>query len=221
GDVVGKAGLERQYNDILMGTDGMRRVIVNSVGKEVDHLSQQDPIPGKQVQLSIDFDLQQVAEQSLGVRPGAVVALDPRTGEVLAMVSRPTPDPNDFAVRIPKEEWKQLNEDELRPLFNRAVQAQLAPGSVFKIVTATAMLEDHNPPESFATYCPGYATFYGRQFKCYIYGKGSHGVAGLHKAVLESCDIFFYNVGMRLGIDRLSYYGRKFGLGRKTGIDLP
>jgi penicillin-binding protein 2 len=225
GDVVGKAGLERQYNDILMGTDGMRRVIVNSVGREVGHLPQQDPIPGKQIQLTIDMDLQTVAEQSLGARPGAVVALDPRTGEVLAMVSRPTMDPNDFAVRISKEEWKQLNEDPLRPLFNRAVQAQLAPGSVFKIVTATAMLEDHNPPESFATYCPGYGTFYGRQFKCWVLssrkGPTSHGTLTLHDAILKSCDVFFYNAGMRLGIDRLAYYGDKFGIGHKTGIDIP
>jgi penicillin-binding protein 2 len=221
GDVVGKSGLERQYNETLMGTDGMRRVIVNSVGKEVDHLSQQDPIPGKQIQLTVDFDLQQVAEQSLGQRPGSVVALDPRTGEVLAMVSRPTPDPNDFAVRIPKEEWRRLNEDPLRPLLNRAIQAQLAPGSVFKIVTATAMLEDKNPPESYTSYCPGYGTFYGRQFKCWVYGKSSHGTVDVHKAILESCDVFFYNVGMRLGIDRLSYYGSKLGIGHKTGIDLP
>src|SRR6266446_8856983 len=223
GDVVGKSGLERQYNDILMGTDGMRRVVVNSVGKEMKdmRLTEQEAIPGKQIQLTIDYDLQQVAEQSLGARPGAVVALDPRTGEVLAMASHPALDPNDFAVRISGEDWKSLNEDPLHPLLNRAIQAQLAPGSVFKIVTATAMLEDKNPPESFTTFCPGYATFYGRQFKCYIYGKGSHGVAGLHKAILESCDIFFYNVGMRLGIDRLSYYGSELGLGHKTGIDLP
>jgi penicillin-binding protein 2 len=223
GDVVGKSGLERQYNEILMGTDGMRRVVVNSVGKEMKdmRLTEQEAIPGKQIQLTIDYDLQQVAEQSLGVRPGAVVALDPRTGEVLAMVSRPTPDPNDFAVRIPKEEWRQLNEDPLRPLLNRAIQAQLAPGSVFKIVTATAMLEDHNPPENFTSFCPGYGTFYGRQFKCWVYGKSSHGTVELRKAIMESCDVFFYNVGMRLGIDRLSYYGSKLGIGRKTGIDLP
>ncbi len=227
GDVVGKSGLERQYNDILMGTDGMRRVVVNSVGKEMKdmRLTEQEAIPGKQIQLTIDYDLQQVAEQSLGVRPGAVVALDPRTGEVLAMVSRPTPDPNDFAVRIPKEEWRQLNEDPLHPLLNRAIQAQLAPGSVFKIVTATAMLEDHTIPESFTTYCPGYGTFYGRQFKCYIYsaktGPRSHGTTDLHDAVLKSCDVFFYTVGMKLGIDRLSYYGDLFGIGHRTGIDLP
>ncbi len=221
GDFAGKTGLERQYNDLLQGTDGMRRVVVNSIGKEVDRLSTQEAIPGKQIQLTIDFDLQQIAEQSLGARPGAAVALDPRTGEVLAMVSHPALDPNDFAVRISGDDWKSLNEDPLHPLLNRAIQAQLAPGSVFKIVTATAMLEDKNPPESFTTFCPGYATFYGRQFKCWVYGKSSHGVVGLHKAILESCDVFFYNVGMHLGIDRLSYYGTKFGLGRKTGIDLP
>jgi len=221
GDFAGKTGLERQYNDQLQGTDGMRRVVVNSIGKEVDRLATQEAIPGKQIQLTIDYDLQQVAEQSLGPRPGAAVALDPRTGEILAMVSHPALDPNDFAVRISGDDWKSLNEDPLHPLLNRAIQAQLAPGSVFKIVTATAMLEDKNPPESFTTFCPGYATFYGRQFKCWVYGKSSHGVVGLHKAILESCDIFFYNVGMRLGIDRLSYYGSKFGLGRKTGIDLP
>ncbi len=221
GDVVGKSGLEREYNEELMGTDGMRRVIVNSVGKEVDHLSQQDPIPGKQIQLTIDYYLQQVAEQSLGPRDGAVVALDPRTGEVLAMVSHPAPDPNDFAVRISREEWKQLNEDPAHPLLNRAIQGQLAPGSVFKIVMAVAMLEDHVPPESFTAYCPGYATFYGRQFKCWVYGKSSHGLVDLHKAIMESCDIFFYNVGQRLGIDRIAYYAKKLGLGQKTGVDLP
>ncbi|HKW56103.1 MAG TPA: penicillin-binding protein 2 [Candidatus Acidoferrum sp.] len=228
GDLAGQTGLERQYNDILTGTDGTRRMIVNSIGKEVKelgHMPEQEPIPGKQIQLTIDYDLQQVAEQSLGQRPGAVVALDPRTGEVLAMVSRPTPDPNDFAIRIPAEEWKKLNDDPLHPLLNRAIQAQLAPGSVFKIVVATAMLEDHVPEESFTTFCPGWGTFFGRQYHCWVYwkksGAKSHGVVGLHEAILQSCDVFFYNVGMRLGIDRLSYYAMKFGLGHRTGIDLP
>ena len=221
GDFAGKSGLERQYNDLLQGTDGMRRVVVNSIGKEVDRLSTQEAIPGKQIQLTIDFDVQQVAEQSLGARPGAVVALDPRTGEVLAMASHPAVDPNDFAVRISGEEWKQLNEDEERPLLNRAIQAQLAPGSVFKIVMATAMYESKAVPESFTVFCPGYGTFYGRQFKCWVYGKSSHGVVDIHRAVNQSCDVFFYNLGMRLGIDRISYYATKFGLGRKTGLDLP
>ena len=225
GDFVGKSGLERQYNDLLQGTDGMRRVVVNSVGKEVDHLPTQEAIPGKQIQLTIDYDLEQIAEQSLGNRPGAVVALDPRNGEVLAMVSRPAPDPNDFAIRIPAEEWKKLNDDPLHPLLNRAIQAQLAPGSVFKIVTATAMLEEHVPEDSFTTFCPGYGTFFGRQYHCWVYyaksGAKSHGFTNLHEAILKSCDVFFYTVGIRLGIERLSYYGSHLGVGHKTGIDLP
>jgi penicillin-binding protein 2 len=221
GDFAGKSGLERQYNDLLQGTDGMRRVVVNSVGKEVDRLATQEAVPGKQIQLTIDYDLQQIAEQSLGPRPGAVVALDPRTGEVLAMASHPAVDPNDFAVRISGDEWKQLNEDEERPLLNRAIQAQLAPGSVFKIVMATAMYETKAIPENFTVFCPGYGTFYGRQFKCWVYGKSSHGVVDIHKAVNQSCDVFFYTIGQRLGIDRISFYATKFGLGRKTGIDLP
>jgi penicillin-binding protein 2 len=221
GDFVGKSGLERQYNDMLQGTDGMRRVIVNSVGKEVDRLPTQEAIPGKQIQLTIDYDLQQVAEQSLGPRDGAVVALDPRSGEVLAMVSHPAANPNDFAVRISNKEWKDLNDDPDKPMLNRAIQAQLAPGSVFKIIMATAMLEDKVPPENFTTFCPGYATFYGRQFKCWVYGKSSHGTVDLHTAITKSCDIFFYNVGQRLGIERISYYASHLGLGHRTGIDLP
>jgi penicillin-binding protein 2 len=152
-----------------------------------------------------------------------VVALSPHTGEVLAMASHPALDPNDFAVRISADDWKSLNEDRQKPLLNRAIQAQLAPGSVFKIVMATAMYETKAVPESFTTFCPGYGTFYGRQFKCYVYWshKPAHGVVDVHRAVNQSCDIFFYNLGIRLGIDRISYYATKFGLGRKTGIDLP
>ena len=141
------------------------------------------------------------------------------------MVSHPAPDPNDFAVRITGKQWKQLNEDPGKPLLNRAIQAQLAPGSVFKIIMATAMLEDKIPPENFTTFCPGYATFYGRQFKCWVYwsktGVRSHGTVDLRRAIEQSCDIFFYNVGMRLGIDRISYYAKSLGLGRRTGVDLP
>jgi penicillin-binding protein 2 len=221
GDFAGKFGLERQYNDILMGTDGKRRIVVNSVGKEMGRLSTQEAIPGKQIQLTIDLDLQQVAEQSLGARPGAVVALDPRTGEVLAMASHPSMDPNDFAVRVSADQWKSLNDDPLHPLLNRAIQAQLAPGSVFKIVMATAAYETKVVPENFTVFCPGYGTFYGRQFKCWVYGKSSHGVVDIHRAVNQSCDIFFYTLGTRLGIDRISYYGTKLGLGHRTGIDLP
>lgn len=221
GDIAGKSGLERQYNDILMGADGMRRVIVNSIGKEVGRLSQQEATPGKDIRITIDYDLQTVAENTLAGRKGSIVALDPRNGEVLAMVSHPAPDPNDFAIRISKEEWQRLNEDPDKPLLNRTIQAQLAPGSVFKIVMATAMLESKAIPENMTVFCPGYGEFYGRMFKDHIYGKGSHGIVDFHKAIVQSCDIYFYNVGKRLGIDRISYYATKLGLGKRTGIDLP
>jgi penicillin-binding protein 2 len=221
GDITGKSGLEKQYNDTLMGTDGLRRSIVNSVGKEVGQLLQQDPTPGKAIRLTIDYDLQSVAEQAMAGKMGAVVALDPRTGEVLAMVSHPAYNPNDFAVRIPREEWDQLNNDPDKPLINRAIQAQLAPGSVFKIYETTAMLESKAIPADYKVFCPGYATFYGRVFHELNPGDSAHGEMDLHTAIVKSCDIYFYNVGERLGIDRLSYYGTSFGLGRKTGVDLP
>jgi len=219
GDMVGKNGLERQYNETLMGTDGLRRVIVNSVGKEMGRLQETEPIPGKEIQLAIDIDLQAVAERALGDRRGAAVALDPRTGEILAYVSHPAPDPNDFAVRITKDDWRKLNEDPGKPLMNRPIQAQLAPGSVFKVIMATAMLESKAVPEGFGVFCPGAAVFYGRTFHCWE-PKG-HGEVDWHAAIVHSCDVFFYNLGQRLGIDKISFYALQLGLGRKTGIDLP
>jgi len=217
GDIVGKAGLEKEYNDQIVGTDGMRRVVVNSVGKVMRTLDNVDAMPGKPIQLTIDEDLQQIAETDMANKEGAVVAMDARTGEILAMVSRPTFDPNDFAVRIPNQEWAQLNTDPNTPLLNRAIQAQLAPGSVFKVVMATAMLESKAIPATFTAYCPGYANFYGRTFHC----DHAHGLVDLHKGIVASCDVYFYNVGKLLGIDRISHYASGLGLGQRTGIDLP
>ena len=217
GDIVGKAGLEKQYNDQIVGTDGMRRVVVNSVGKVMRTLDNVDAIPGKPIQLTIDEDLQRIAETDFANKEGALVAMDARTGEVLAMVSRPTFDPNDFAVRIPGKEWASLNTDKDTPLLNRAIQAQLAPGSVFKIVMATAMLESKAIPPTFSVNCSGSAVFYGRVFHC----DHAHGSVDLHRGIVASCDVFFYNVGKLLGIDRISHYASGLGLGRRTGIDLP
>jgi len=219
GDIVGKTGLERQYNEHLMGSDGMRRVIVNSVGREMGRLEQTDAIPGKPIQLTIDFDLQAVAERALAGKKGAVVALNPQTGEVLAMASQPAYDPNSFAISVPREEWVRLNSDPELPLLNRAIQAQLAPGSVFKIFMATAMLESEAVPEAYQVFCPGHADFYGRIF--HDWKPEGHGTTGLHSAIVHSCDVFFYNLGKQLGIDRIAYYATQMGLGRKTGIDLP
>jgi len=217
GDIVGKAGLEKVYNSQLEGTDGMRRVVVNSVGKAVRTLDDLEAMPGKPIQLTIDYDLQAIAEADFANKEGALIAMDGRTGEVLAMVSRPTFDPNDFAVRVPPKEWAKLNTDPQTPLMNRAIQAQLAPGSVFKIVMSTAMLESKAIPANYTVYCAGAAQFYGRTFHC----DHSHGSVDLHKGIVASCDVFFYNVGKMLGIDIISKYASGLGLGRRTGIDLP
>jgi penicillin-binding protein 2 len=217
GDIVGKAGLEKEYDEQIEGTDGMRRVVVNSVGKAIRTLDNVEAIPGKPIQLTIDEDLQQVAENDFANKQGALIAMDARTGEVLAVVSRPTFNPNDFAVRIPNKEWAALNTDPHTPLLNRAIQAQLAPGSVFKVVMATAMLESKALPANYTVYCPGYATFYGRLFHC----DHAHGSVDLHKGIVASCDVYFYNVGKVLGIDRIDQYAFGLGLGRRTGIDLP
>jgi len=219
GDIVGKAGLEREYNDQLEGTDGMRRVVVNSVGKVMRTLDNVEAIPGKPIQLTIDEDLQAVAEADFDKsgKAGALIAMDARNGEVLAIVSRPTFDPNDFAVRIPPKEWAILNTDPQTPLLNRAIQAQLAPGSVFKVVEAAAMLESKAIPASYTAYCPGSATFYGHLYHC----DHAHGQVDLHRALVASCDVYFYNVGKMLGIELIHQYANDLGLGERTGIDLP
>jgi penicillin-binding protein 2 len=217
GDMTGKTGLEREYNDTLVGQDGMRRVIVNSVGKEMGRLEETEPVAGKNIKLTIDEDLQAVAEADFVGKEGALVAMDARTGEILAMVSRPTFDPNDFAVRIPPKEWAALNTDPQTPLLNRAIQAQLAPGSVFKVIEGVAMLESKAIPANYTAYCPGSATFYGHLYHC----DHAHGEVDLHKGIVASCDVYFYNVAKLLGIDRIGFYATSLGLGKRTGIDLP
>jgi len=219
GDVIGKAGIERQYNDILMGVDGQRRVVVDSRGHHRQVIAMKPAVSGKNLQLTLDLDLQVVAELAMENRNGAVVALDPRNGEVLALVSTPAYDPNKFAGRIRSEDWRLLVNNPDVPLLNRAIQAQLAPGSTFKPIVALAALEAGAIDDSFQVYCNGGATFYGRYFKCHL--RGGHGRVDLHKGLAQSCDVFFYNVGNRLGIDTLARYAQEMGFGRKTGIDLP
>ncbi|MGH9559471.1 MAG: penicillin-binding protein 2 [Bryobacteraceae bacterium] len=217
GEVVGKFGLERQYNDSLMGVDGQRRVVVDSTGRERQVLDDKEPTPGNNLQLTIDLDLQAVAELAMDGKRGAVVALDPRNGEVLAMVSRPTFDPNLFATRIRSEDWKELTSDPYDPLMNRAIQAQFAPGSTFKPIETVAALETNTIDPSFTVRCNGGATFYGHFYRC----DEKHGLLNLHNAIVHSCDTYFYTVGNKLGIDKLAEYGDMVGLGKKTGIDLP
>src|SRR5246127_60775 len=221
GDVVGISGVEKQYNQILMGKNGSRRALVNSRGKEVDRLDETPAEPGKQLKLTVDVDLQIAAEQALGDRNGAIVAMDPRTGEILAMVSRPVFNPSSFAVRIKRDEWNRLVNDDDHPLLNKAIQAQLAPGSTFKIIMATAGMQEGIAQDMHVN-CNGGATFYGRYFKCWIATEHRvHGVVEISKGIYQSCDVFFYTLAEKLGVDRIAKDATALGLGQKTGIDLP
>src|SRR5271167_4743977 len=221
GDVVGKSGVELQYNTILMGKNGSRRAVVNSHGKEVQTLDDTPAQPGRPLKLTVDLDLQIAAEQALEGHNGAIIAMDPRNGEILALVSRPTFNPNDFAVRVSRDQWSKLVNDDDHPLLDKAIQAQLAPGSTFKIIMATAGLQEGIAQDMHVT-CNGGATFYGRYFKCWdVAEHRTHGVVSIDKAIFQSCDVFFYTLAEKLGIGRIAKYATMFGLGQRTGIDRP
>ncbi|HEY1945552.1 MAG TPA: penicillin-binding protein 2 [Bryobacteraceae bacterium] len=219
GDVIGKDGLEKQYDKTLRGVDGQQRVLVDNMGRERQMETTQDAVPGKDLKTTLDLDLQTVAELSMEGKRGSVVAIDPRSGEVLAMVSVPGYDPNKFTGRISRTDWNQISNDPAKPLLNRAIQAQLAPGSTFKPIMALAGLESGVVKDDTDFHCPGGASFYGHYFACHL--KHGHGDITLHRAIAQSCDVYFYNVGNRLGIDRIAQYADLAGIGRKTGIDLP
>ena len=222
GDVVGKFGIERSYNEILAGRDGMRRVVVNSRGQEVGAMNTINAASGNDLRITIDLDLQTAAEAALGDQAGAVVVLDPRNGQVLAMVSHPAFDPNDFARRISSEEWRELTSDPQKPLMNKAIQAQLAPGSVFKIVTGAAALESSIITTDYSLRCAGAVTIYGHTYHDWVFAKHrTHGEVNLHRAIVVSCDVYFYTVGKMLGIEKIASFAKAFGLGSRTGIDLP
>jgi penicillin-binding protein 2 len=216
GDVVGKGGVEETYDEILRGRDGSREVIVDSHGREVGYLGIQHAIPGQDLKLTIDNDLQKAAELALGDRNGAIVAMDPRNGEILAMVSRPSFDPNAFAVRINRTDWNKLITDPDHPLMNKALQAQLAPGSTFKIMMSVAGLQE-GIAQDMRINCPGGWGPYGFFHHC----DEHHGTVDIHTAIPFSCDTFYYMLGDKLGIDRIAKYATAFGYGQRTGIDLP
>lgn len=216
GDVVGKAGIEETYDQLLRGQDGSRDVIVDSHGREVGVLGIQHSVPGQDLKLTIDLDIQRTAELALGDNNGAVVAMDPRNGEILALVSHPSFDPNAFAVRIHKDEWNKLITDPRHPLMNKAIQDQLAPGSTFKIIMSAAGMQE-GIAQNMKVNCVGGGTFYGRFFHC----DKHHGLLSIHEAIPMSCDTFFYAMAERLGIDTIAKYATEFGLSQKTGVDLP
>src|SRR5580693_10198802 len=216
GDVVGKAGVEETYDELLRGQDGSRDVIVDSHGREVGYLGIQHAIPGQDLRLTIDNDLQRAAELALGSRNGAIVAMDPRNGEILAMVSRPSFDPNAFAVKIDRTNWNKLITDPDHPLLNKTIQAQLAPGSTFKILMSVAGLQE-GVAQNMHINCTGGWGPYGYFHQC----DRHHGAVDIHTAIPYSCDTFYYMLGDKLGIDTIAKYADEFGYGKKTGIDLP
>ncbi|HKA01647.1 MAG TPA: penicillin-binding protein 2 [Candidatus Solibacter sp.] len=226
GDIVGKFGIEKQYNDLLTGQDGQRQVLVDNRGQVRQTIGVKPPVAGKDLQLTIDLDIQAVAELAMdgpnkelhvNHKNGAVVALDPRNGEVLAMVSRPTFDPNKFIGRIKAKDWKEIAENPDHPLLNKALQAQQAPGSTFKPIVALTGLETGTVDPSWGVHCSGGVKLYDRYQHCWHV----HGGVTMHRAIAESCDVFFYTLGAKLGIDKLATYAGIVGFGQKTGIDLP
>lgn len=216
---IGKAGLERQYNNLLRGVDGRRVVVVDSLGRERQVFGSVEATPGQDITATLDLDLQVVAELSMENRTGAVVALNPRNGEVLALVSTPNYFPDRFVGGIRVGDWQALSQSPEKPFFNRAIQAQLAPGSVFKPIIALAAHEQGVVDSGFSVRCQGGAVYFGRYFRCHR--AGGHGQVNLYKALAQSCDVFFYELGRRLGIDQIAKYSRLVGLGSFTGIDLP
>lgn len=221
GSIIGQSGIERVYNKLLMGQDGAKRVVVNSLGREIRTLDEIPPKEGRRVQLTIDYDLQKAAEDGFhnaGFN-GAALILDPRNGDVLAYVSLPAYDPNAFAAGIDRATWESLNKDKLLPLQNRVIQGRYSPGSTFKIVVATAALEEGLVTPDFRVNCPGGASFYGHYYKCWL--KGGHGSVDMRHAIEKSCNVYFYTLGSMLGVDRINKWALKLGLAGKTGIDLP
>lgn len=228
GAIVGQAGIEQSYNTLLMGVEGEKAVIVNSLGREVRNLGSQQPSVGNPLQLSIDADLQRAAEEGFGHfgvinsgKPynGAAVVLDPRNGEVLSLVSLPAYDPNKFAGGIDRATWAFLTTDKSKPLQNRALQATYSPGSTFKIVVATAAMEEGIAKPEFRVHCSGGAFFYGRYFQCHL--KSGHGSVDMRHAIEKSCNVYFYTLGNMLGVDRIHKWASRLGLGEVNGIDLP
>jgi penicillin-binding protein 2 len=216
GDVVGRSGVEATYDALLRGIDGSRDVIVNSHGKELGHLGQTLATPGKDLRLTIDLDIQMAAEKALEGKVGAIVAMDPHTGEILAMASRPTFDPNQFSVRLTKNYWNEILNNPDHPLLNKTIQAQLAPGSTFKIIMSFAGLQE-GVAQTMHVLCNGGGTFYGQFHAC----DHAHGIVVINNAIPWSCDTFYYTLADRLGIDTIAKYATSVGISQKTGIDLP
>lgn len=219
GDMVGKRGVEARYENVLAGTKGRKLIEINAKKNLERIVDEVEPKAGNDIYLTIDLDLQEAAEKALDGLSGAVVAIEPLTGRILAMSSSPRFNPEVFAGRISNEKWKTLNDPLTRPLYDKTMQGEYPPGSTFKIIMAAAVLQEKVAGLGDTFFCNGSFKLGRRTFRCWDWR--GHGKTDILKAIVESCDVYFYNAGLKLGIDRISRYSKIFGLGSKTGIDLP
>ncbi|MCB0318872.1 MAG: penicillin-binding protein 2, partial [Bdellovibrionales bacterium] len=218
GDLVGQYGIEKVWEKYLQGVRGVRGVIVNAAGMKTGETSFDEELPGNNIKLTIDLDVQLAADKALEGKKGAIVAMDANTGEILALVSRPAFDPNLFIGEVTSSEWLDLVSGPEKILNNRALQGSYPPGSVFKAIMAVAGLAEGVIDPSTRTSCPGYYHFGSRNYRCWK--RGGHGSVNLEQALTMSCDVYFYILGQRLGIDRIHQYASMFGLGKPTGLQV-
>lgn len=218
GDFIGKFGVEKVFEPFLKGKRGGRQVEVNVMGQVVKVLKTVDAQPGQNIYLTIDHILQEKAEALLEDVAGAVVAMDPETGNILVMASSPSFDQNAFVDGMSHKQWRSLISNPLRPMANKAIQGEYPPASTFKIITAIAGLEEGVIDGNTTMHCPGYYKYGNRIYRCWR--RGGHGSVNILKALSQSCDVFFYQVGQKLGVDKLAFYAKACGLGSATGINL-
>lgn len=219
GELVGKTGIERVCENRLVGTNGEKIEIVDSLGRSKGEVTRHEPKKGQNIRLALDFDLQQKAEELLEGREGAVVVLDARNGEILALASYPDFDPNRFINRFTPEEWLDLVSSPEFPLENRAIRGLYSPGSIFKLTMALGALDLGLITDRTTYFCPGKIQIYGHPFSCWL--EQGHGSMNLYNGIRNSCNVYFYQLGKKMGIDEISRYAKMLGLGGKTGIDLP
>lgn len=210
--------MEAVFDDSLRGAPGERIIEVNALGRELRMIQERPPVKGTDIHLSIDMNIQKAVEDAFGDRAGALVAIEPDSGQILALESLPSFDPSVFSRGISYKEWKALMDDKKKPMLNRAVQSQYPPGSTFKIITAIAALEEGVIETDKKINCAGGINYGKWHFGCWK--KGGHGPVDFHRGIVESCDTYFYEVGKRLGIDRIHKYAIELGLGKETGLNL-
>ncbi len=219
GALIGKRGIERAFDERLRGRDGERVIVVDSQGRARAEHHREPAVPGQDLRLTLDLALQQEAARYFAERRGAAVVLDPRSGEILAMISAPSYDPNLLSRRLDRKQWEAILEAPGDPLQNRSIQNTYSPGSVFKVIMAVAGLSEGVITPGEGVFCAGIKSFYGRPTRCWK--RGGHGWVDLHRAIRHSCDVYFYTLGQKLGVERIAAYARRFGLGSLSGFDIP